>query len=278
MTDTIAATAPIALDRYDPVIVSWSGGDDSTACLAYILSQVPASRVKAVWCDTGAEHPETYGYIWRMVDAVLPRDLEVLCVRGETVYGESLEAGIRRRGQWPGAKARYCTKHLKTIPTARLVRRRAWWGGVLVLGQRRAESAHRARLAPFNAVGACGIPTWRPLLDWTKDDVLAQIARQGWPRNPVYAYQTRGGNCMVCIMARPAEIVRTARRHPDQIARWAALEAEIGHTWGSRKGHSIANFLATARSQAFLPRLAPGDLDGEDAAHEGCDSGFCEMG
>lgn len=267
------------LCKYDPIIVSWSGGDDSTACLTHILSLVAPERIKAVWCDTGAEHPETYEYIWHMAVAprVIPREVEVIAVRGCTVYGGSLEEGIRRRGMWPGARYRYCTKHLKTVPTAHLIRQREWRNGLLVLGQRREESASRAELDEFEFIGSCGIPVWRPALDWNKADVRCRIAEAGWPRNRVYEYQSRGGNCAVCIMARPLEIIKTARWHPGLIEHWVNVEADIGHRWGDGKGESIANFLATARDQMFLPGMEFKPSD-HTIDYVGCDSGFCEMG
>jgi len=47
------------------VIVAFSGGKDSTACLLWALNEggFKAHSVTAVFCDTGWEHPDTYQYI-----------------------------------------------------------------------------------------------------------------------------------------------------------------------------------------------------------------------
>lgn len=39
------------------IIVSFSGGKDSQACLIQAVNQYGADNVEAVFCDTGWEHP-----------------------------------------------------------------------------------------------------------------------------------------------------------------------------------------------------------------------------
>lgn len=39
------------------IIVSFSGGKDSQACLIQAANQYGADKIEAVFCDTGWEHP-----------------------------------------------------------------------------------------------------------------------------------------------------------------------------------------------------------------------------
>lgn len=41
------------------IIVSFSGGKDSQACLIQATKQYGADKIEAVFCDTGWEHPDT---------------------------------------------------------------------------------------------------------------------------------------------------------------------------------------------------------------------------
>ena len=45
------------------IIVSFSGGKDSQACLIQAAKQYGADKIEAVFCDTGWEHPDTYQHI-----------------------------------------------------------------------------------------------------------------------------------------------------------------------------------------------------------------------
>lgn len=45
------------------IIVSFSGGKDSQACLIQATKQYGADKIEAVFCDTGWEHPDTYQHI-----------------------------------------------------------------------------------------------------------------------------------------------------------------------------------------------------------------------
>ena len=45
------------------IIVSFSGGKDSHACLIEAANKYGADRIEAVFCDTGWEHPLTYEHV-----------------------------------------------------------------------------------------------------------------------------------------------------------------------------------------------------------------------
>lgn len=45
------------------IIVSFSGGKDSQACLIQAANKYGTNKIEAVFCDTGWEHPDTYQHI-----------------------------------------------------------------------------------------------------------------------------------------------------------------------------------------------------------------------
>lgn len=45
------------------IIVSFSGGKDSQACLIWAVKKYGSKNVQAVFCDTGWEHSLTYKHI-----------------------------------------------------------------------------------------------------------------------------------------------------------------------------------------------------------------------
>jgi len=45
------------------ILVFYSGGKDSQACLIWAANKYGASKIEAVFCDTGWENPVTYQHI-----------------------------------------------------------------------------------------------------------------------------------------------------------------------------------------------------------------------
>ena len=93
------------------VIVQFSGGKDSQACLIKACEDFGANNVTAVFCDTGWEHEQTYSHV-KEVASKLGVDLIIL--KNESVDGMY---GLCKRMKWfPDAKNRMCTVQLKIWP------------------------------------------------------------------------------------------------------------------------------------------------------------------
>lgn len=93
------------------VLVQWSGGKDSQACLILAVEKYGAKNVEAVFCDTGWEHKETY----RHVKAIS----ESLGVRLITLKSKKYDGFVDmalKKGRFPSTKARFCTEELKVKP------------------------------------------------------------------------------------------------------------------------------------------------------------------
>lgn len=91
------------------VIVAYSGGKDSQACLIWAVKKYGAKNVVAVFCDTGWEHPVTYYHIKK---TCYDLGVELVTVKSQTYDGMIDLAKKKKR--FPSVKARFCTEELKT--------------------------------------------------------------------------------------------------------------------------------------------------------------------
>lgn len=93
------------------VIVSWSGGKDSQACLIWAVNKYGKANVTAVFCDTGWEHEVTY----RHVDFICKSlDVELVIVKSK-IYDGFVDLAVKKK-RMPSTKARFCTVELKIKP------------------------------------------------------------------------------------------------------------------------------------------------------------------
>lgn len=260
---------PPEIQNFETYIVAYSGGKDSTATLLWALDNLPRERIRAVFCDTGAEWPETYsylGYIERELEIEIERvragDRPLPPKRDGTPRecmadeGTTLLDKIRLRGKWPAPRYRFCTTYLKHWPLRLYARQFA--SAVQIEGSRAQESPARAKKPQFDPSGnKTGDPMYRPVLYWPERQIWDYLRAYGILPNPVYNYTTRCG-CWCCIMGKPREVLNFCRLHPDIAQVAADLEQEIDHTWRAR--HSITNLLRQAQAQAELftpqPRFA----------------------
>jgi len=227
------------LERFETFVVAYSGGKDSTATLLWALENLPHERIRAVFCDTGAEWPETLRYIDYVNTHLFPVD--------RVANDLDLFGLIRKKGKWPAARFRWCTRELKNRPLRRYCQ--SLPNPVVLFGQRREESRARYGLAYFSWDNRDrpAFPVYRPILDWSEDAVWAYLGEHGIEVNPVYQYVSRA-NCWCCVMARFSELIRFCRIHPEIAAPVARLEQELGHYWRSRE-LSVVNALFIARHQ-----------------------------
>ena len=100
-------------------------------------------------------------------------------------------------------------------------------------GVRREESAARARLperGPWKyrkMDGPC--EAYRPLLDWTPEDVWAMHDCYGFVRNPAYDEGAKRVGCAPCIFSAKQDLRVLASSHPEEIDRireWEALVSQ----------------------------------------------------
>lgn len=238
-------------------LISVSGGKDSTS--VYLLALERGVPFRAVFADTGNEHPATYEYVERLheraggpkVETVRADFAERMAGKRDFIRANWAKDGVPQeqidraleilqptgvpfldlclwKGRFPSSQAQFCTEELKVEPiTMQIVFPMLRYGPVLQwLGIRAEESVRRSRQSRFNRADD-GSMLWRPIFDWKLADVWAMHAKHGIGRNPLYDDGCTRVGCMPCVNVRKDELRLIADRYPEHIERIAAWEAAV---------------------------------------------------
>lgn len=141
------------------------------------------------------------------------------------------------KGRFPSRKGQFCTQELKVEPINEQIVKPllnsyssiASWQGV-----RRDESEARANLEEWelefgDTRSGQGLWNYRPILDWSADDVFAFHRKHGVKWNPLYEQGMGRVGCMPCINCNKSELNEIAQRFPkelERIAEWETLVSE----------------------------------------------------
>ena len=93
------------------ILVQFSGGKDSQACLIKAVNDYGKGKVTAVFCDTGWEHADTYTHIH---DVCKQLDVELITLKSAK-YKDFVDMSIKK-SRFPSSQRRFCTSELKVIP------------------------------------------------------------------------------------------------------------------------------------------------------------------
>lgn len=224
------------------VIVSFSGGKDSQACLIWAVNKYGKDRVEAVFCDTSWEHPDTYKHIQDIVKKMqIP--LHILKnKKGETF--ESISKGMK---MFPLPRRRVCTAILKMQPMIDWILEQK--DNLLIIqGIRGKESHSRAKMAAecsyfgeyYNKeikglYRKKDVLKWtkqydasilRPLFEWTSQDVIDYIINNNQDVNPLYKRGSSRVGCYPCIMANKLDIKMLAN-DAEMLNRLIKIEKDV---------------------------------------------------
>jgi len=164
-----------------------------------------------------------------------------------------------------GASRKFCTEYLKVMPSDEQVTKPLIAGGISVvqfIGVRAEESKKRANpeIHPrFGRSGNFTMPArlllYRPILDWTIQDVIDYHRARGIPINPLYAEGFKRVGCFPCVNEKKGAIAIMSRRFPEAIEKlrlWEDICARVAVARGTHPD----KFDGTA---AFFP---PGTVPG----------------
>lgn len=260
-------------------VVSVSGGKDSTATLLVAIA-MEAENLRAVFADTGHEHPQTYEYLDYLEAAT---GVDIARIKPDFSKGiqqkrERLKALLddpERMGKFgwtresiadalsvlhpsgipfldlcmwkerfPSAMARFCTEFLKRDPIFEQVFIPLLDRGEMVLswqGVRADESLARRYLPECDEVGG-GLFNYRPILKWPVSAVFEAHDYMGIKPNPLYTQGMSRVGCMPCVNCNKSELAEIAARFPEEIARVREWERLVSL---SNKRGSATFFTAT---------------------------------
>jgi 3'-phosphoadenosine 5'-phosphosulfate sulfotransferase (PAPS reductase)/FAD synthetase len=229
-------------------IVTFSGGKDSLAALLWIRNNF-TKNFTTVFCDTGWENPITYRYINEVAEKL---GLDLVILKSKKYDG--IIDLAKKKKRFPSAGARYCTHELKMKPIIDYLLDDVRDDFIIVQGIRAAESQSRAKMAPqcnyfkyyiepykqdkngkdifhtyrkkqilsFSKTHATDV--WRPVFDWSAQQVIDYILDNGLEPNPLYRMGFKRVGCFPCIMSANSEIYQITQRFPKRIAEIAEYE------------------------------------------------------
>lgn len=233
-------------------VLNISGGKDSTALYLFALDM--GIDFLAVFADTGNEHPLTYEYVFQLhkitggpkikiVQADFSNQIlkrRIFVARDQRKKSVRYTNKAKRRilenlnpssnpfldlcmwkGRFPSTRRRFCSEELKHKPVFTQVQFPLLEKGHLVVswqGVRAQESVSRAKLSRREIdPNDNRLIIYRPILDWTHDDVFEIHRRHGIEPNPLYKMGFGRVGCMPCIHANKAEIKNIALRFSDHL-------------------------------------------------------------
>jgi thioredoxin-dependent adenylylsulfate APS reductase len=163
--------------------------------------------IEVVTLDTGRLFPETHA-LWAQAERRYGRRIRAVYPRND-----NLEALVERHGIdgfYRSREARVaCCNVRKVEPLSRALDGAAAW----IAGLRAEQSAHRHDMALVRAEEDRGLIKLNPLFDWTRETLLAFVAKHDVPVNPLHARGFASIGCAACTRA-------IAPGEPERAGRW----------------------------------------------------------
>lgn len=214
--------------RTQTVVASVSGGKDSCA-LSLHLTELGIEH-KRVFADTGWEHPDTVAYVRDYLPTVLGHIDHVRSEKYPTGFAEL----ARKRGMFPSRLRRMCTQELKVFPIQKYIEALDDGEIVNAVGIRAAESAARSQMPEWEWSDGFDCWVWRPLINWSEQDVIDIHRRHNVQPNPLYLKGATRVGCWPCIFARKEEIRLVADLTPDRLQEIRIIESDVGKALEAR--------------------------------------------
>lgn len=227
------------------IIVSFSGGKDSQACLIRACREFGAKNIEAVFCDTGWEHALTYEHVHNVVQKL---GVNLVALRSSIGGFPDL---CSRMKWFPDSTHRMCTTQLKIYPMIDYVLKQND-DLCIIQGIRSAESASRARMScsadyfgqykektsrENRLYRIQDVREWcryhsaiveRPFFGASAQDIIDYILESGQRPNPLYERGVSRVGCYPCIYSRLSEL-KLMRKDSYYVKRVQKLESRVNN-------------------------------------------------
>lgn len=235
------------------ILVSFSGGKDSQACLIQAFKQYGGGNLTAVFCDTGWEHPDTYKHV---NDVCLQMGVRLITLKSKYDF---VSLAVHKK-RFPSTNARFCTSELKMKPMIDYVLSLKE-SCIIIQGIRAGESTARAAMEEEcmyfksyfqpNKKGRTenyrskDVKEWcsqfdasvlRPIFKWSAQQVIDCILDAGQKPNPLYSRGFSRVGCYPCIMCRKQEVKLISQ---EEFGRNRLIDAEQRMKEETPKGSSF---------------------------------------
>jgi len=205
------------------VIASVSGGKDSAALSLWLTEQgIDHDRV---FMDTGWEHPDTYTYLRGPLTEKLGPIKEIKSAK----YPGGMVELVTKKSMFPSRMRRFCTQELKVFPMQKHINAIVDAGAEVVnaVGIRRGESVARSKMDEWEWSDGFDCEVWRPLVEWTEQDVIDIHHKHDLRPNPLYLLGAQRVGCWPCVFGRKDEIRLVALKTPWRIGQMREIEATV---------------------------------------------------
>ena len=222
------------------VLIFFSGGKDSQACLIHSVKKYGVENCEAVFCDTGWENPVTYQHIKTITTQM---NVKLVTIKSSK-YDGFVDMSVQRK-MFPMTKARFCTEELKSKPAIDYVLSKTE-SVIVIEGIRKNESLSRSlmldqcvyfkyyfekspngkkhtyrKIDVFEWCKTFNADKVRPIFNWSATETINYIKDNGQDVNQLYYMGFSRVGCFPCIMSRHKEIKLIIDNHPEQ---WQAVK------------------------------------------------------
>lgn len=234
------------------VIASVSGGKDSAALSLWLTEQgIDHDRV---FMDTEWEHPDTYAYLRGPLTDKLGPIKEIKSAK----YPGGMVELVTKKSMFPSRMRRFCTQELKVFPMQKHINAIVDAGAEVVnaVGIRRGESVARSKMDEWEWSDGFDCEVWRPLVEWTEQDVIDIHHKHDLRPNPLYLQGWSRVGCFPCIFARKDEIRLAALSLPSRIDQIEDMERSIAAKTEERNAVRVAEGGGTSPASTFFQKSA----------------------